>query len=139
MLPIVAVMASTELHGVVLVLGPAGALSGGDVHALRLAQLWYETQPTVRIVGPPNLAGYLEQGRGALLIPLTTPFDKHMRTNTVALALGFLWRGIRAVSHVRRAGVIIAGSHLIFDVLPAAVAHALFGRPVATLHCDGVP
>ena len=125
-------MVSRELHGVVLVLGPAGALSGGDMHALRLAQLWHETQPTVAVVGPPDLVRFLGQGHDALLIPLKTPFDRYMRTSAVALAAGFLWRGFRSVPHLRRATVIVAGSHLIFDVLPAAIAHFLFRKPVAT-------
>lgn len=124
-------MASESFHGLVLVLGQAGAVSGGDVHALRLAEYWRKSDPSVVIVGSPDLAGFIGEHEQDLLIPLATPLDSRMRSSSVALAIGVVWRGLRALGYLRRATIVVAGSHLIFDVLPGAIASTAFRKPVA--------
>ena len=125
-------MSSHDSHPVVLVLGQAGAVSGGDVHAFRLAEGWYRAGASVELVGSPDLPQFLPQELQSIIVSIPTPFDARMRSSAVALAAGVAWRGIKAIKHCRHATVVVAGSHLIFDTAPAAVAHFLMRKPVVT-------
>lgn len=115
-----------------LILGQAGAVSGGDVHAIRLAEGWRRRGASVTLIGSPDLTRFVAPDVGSIVAPLSTPFDASMRTNPFALAAGLLWRGVKALPRLRRCDIVVAGSHLVFDVAPAALAAVVFRKPIAT-------
>lgn len=118
---------------IVLLIGPAGALSGGDVHALRLIEAWNRRSPgAVLVIGPSELESFLSKGSDVRQIVLRTPFDRSMRGNPSALSAGLAWRALSSIPKVRGSSTVVASSHLIFDVFPAAVAHRLWKTPVVS-------
>ena len=116
----------------VLILGRSGALSGGDLHALRLAEAWSRRPgASVSLIGDPGLREFVNE---PLLkhVDVTTPFDSRMANNSLWLTIGLLWRGLSTVPKLRHSQHVLASSHLIFDVAPAAAAHWLFGSKVSS-------
>ncbi len=125
-------MSPNDSHLVVLVLGQAGAVSGGDVHAFRLAEGWFRKGMSVTLLGSPDLPRFVSPASRSIVVSISTPFDSSMRTHPLAFVAGVLWRGLKALQYCRRASLVVAGSHLIFDTAPAAVAHFLMRKPVVT-------
>ena len=117
----------------ILILGRSGALSGGDIHSLRLAEAWSRLQGSeVTLIGDSGLGEFIHDAPDLKLTPIATPFDDRMAGNAIALALGLAWRNSAAMLRCRGMDRVVAGSHLIFDVLPAVVARLLFGVRVYT-------
>lgn len=125
-------MSPNDPHPVVLVLGQAGAVSGGDVHAFRLAEGWFREGMSVTLLGSPDLPRFVTPASQSIVVSIPTPFDSSMRTRPLAFVAGVLWRGLKVLKYCRHASLVVAGSHLIFDTAPAAVAHFLMGKPVVT-------
>jgi glycosyltransferase involved in cell wall biosynthesis len=121
----------------VLLLGQAGALSGGDVHALRLTGALADSgNCSVRLFGGAGLDQVAKTSTLGATTLISTPFDRAMRRNTIALVAGIAWRMALAI---KRAGVrndlVIASSHLLFDVAVAVVvARRSRGRAVAFVY-----
>lgn len=114
----------------VFVLGSAGGLSGGDVHALRLVEAWNESAPgDVSLLGPEFLRPFVAPA--VPLVAIEAPFAEAMRTRASALIAGLAWRGARAAWRARRCERVVASSHLVFDVAPAAAVHLVSGAHVA--------
>ena len=128
-MPLVSVTGSRP---VVLVLGQAGAVSGGDMHAFRLAEAWHGSGADVKLIGSPDLPDFLRRGSRSIAVTLTTPFDRRMSRSGGWLTIGLAARGIKAIRHCRGASIVVAGSHLIFDVGTAVAAHLFMRKPVAT-------
>ncbi len=125
-------MSIRDPHLVVLVLGQAGAVSGGDVHAFRLAEGLFEEGSSVTLVGSADLPRFVSPALRSTVVSIATPFDLKMRSSSLALTAGLLWRGAKAIRYCWRASLIVASSHLIFDTAPAALAHFLIRKPVVT-------
>lgn len=123
---------SSDPHPVLLILGQAGAVSGGDVHAFRLAEYWSGEGTSVRLLGSPDIPQFMPSDSGSIIVSLRTPFDSSMRNNSWALAAGVVWRAVKAIKHCRNASVVVATSHLIFDTAPAVAAYFIMRKPVAT-------
>lgn len=118
---------------VILILGRSGGLSGGDIHALRLAEAWSRRpEADVVLIGDPGLADFVRDAPDLIHSPVRTPFDAGMAANPLALVLGLIWRGFASVPRCRGAEQVVASSHLVFDVFPAALAKLLFGTRVSS-------
>ena len=116
----------------VLVLGGPGGLSGGDLHALRLAEAWSRRpDTTVSLIGDPGLREFAD-APSLHHVEISTPFDSRLTDNSLWLMLGLLWRGVVAVPKCRNSRHVVASSHLIFDVAPASAAHWLFGCEISS-------
>lgn len=121
------------VRNAMLILGRSGALSGGDIHSLRLAEAWSRLPGSdVALIGDSGLGEFIQGAPDLTLSPIDTPFDDRMGDSAIALALGVAWRGCAAALRCRGVERVVAGSHLIFDVLPAVVARVLFGARVYT-------
>jgi glycosyltransferase involved in cell wall biosynthesis len=112
---------------VILLLGRSGGLSGGDIHALRLAEAWSRRPDfDVVLVGDAGLAEFVQDAPDLIHVRIRTPFDGRMSSSSAALIAGLVWRGLASVRRCRGADQVVASSHLVFDVFPAGLARLFF-------------
>lgn len=106
-------------------------LSGGDMHAIRLAEHLDAAGDAVAVVAPRSIGALLPDRLAAAHRAMTTPLDgrlSSMPIYTVATAL----RALQTVLQVPAARVDVATTHFFFDVLPAAARRRLHGSAVAS-------
>ena len=104
--------------------GLSVAVSGGDVHALRLLRAWNATEggPMV-LIAPDGIGPRLDPEERALFRPVRTSFDR-LAAHPVPYSIAVVLRMARASAAAPRARVAVAATHFLFDVVPAAIHRA---------------
>lgn len=115
--------------------GPTGAgISGGDMHATRLARAWQDRSPGGIVVVAPTGAMDALAVDDAMRRPLDTWLDRYAPTCIGAYVIVLVTRMWRSAWLRPPVGVAVASSHLFHDVVPCIALKLRGSRIVAYVY-----
>lgn len=121
---------------VVFMTGPMKGISGGDIHALKLATYWNEQSKNTTLIAPVFLkydANLL--GRRLKIISPEVPFEKKLQSSLFLYPLLVVLRLVKYSVYSPEAEVAVAASHLFGDVIACLVHRFRYkSQPIIYVH-----
>lgn len=119
---------------VVFITGILSSPSGGDVHALRLAEHWARTRGAACVVGPEQLRQMLGDTRDLTLLTPKVPFERLLAKKMATFPLLCILRALVYAAAAPRADWDVASSHFVGDVLACLIRRLNGGSSAVYVH-----
>lgn len=128
-------ISDTPLSLVVFMVGPMNGISGGDVHALKLATYWSEHPNNTTVIAPAFLKHDIDLAKQIEIISPKIILEKKLESNLVFYPLLVLFRLVKYVIYSPEAEVSVAASHLFGDVIASLIHSFRYkSQPVIYVH-----
>lgn len=109
---------------VVFVTGLLSSPSGGDIHALRLAEHWAKTRGPVCVIGPSQLRKVVGDVPDLKLVTPVVPLERTLTKHMATYPILCLARAIMYAIGAPRAEWYVASSHFLGDVLACVLCRS---------------
>lgn len=119
---------------VVFITGLLSSPSGGDVHALRLAEHWGRTRGAVCVIGPDQLRQVLADTRDVTLLTPRVPFEPLLARKMGTYPILCILRAMVYAAAAPRAEWYVASSHFVGDILACLFRRLHHGSSVVYVH-----
>lgn len=119
---------------VVFITGHLSSPSGGDVHALRLAEHWAQTRGVACVIGPRSLEQMLEDTPNLTLQTPVVPFERILAKTMATYPLLCIIRALVYAVTAPRADWNVASSHFAGDILACLLRRLRGGSSAVYVH-----